>query len=180
MMPLPPLGDLELLARHAPTIYGRALDPDKPTLTPMPSNGRPDWVDGKSGAGGELGRAKAALEALLALSSEGPEGRRVALTMWIMYGHTGLAIRGTGLPKSGYVLVSEVCGTLPPPPPEPPSPPQRSGKRPPSKEQREADDRAKAAYGAWERARKARVAEGEKLYDRAETAWLARVVRRTG
>jgi hypothetical protein len=171
MTPLPPLSDLELLARHAPTIYGRALDPDKPTLTPQPVNGRPDWVDGRSA---EIGRAVGALRALLALSAEGPAGYQLASIMWVCRVQCGLAVRG-GL---GYVLVSALFGTLPPLPPEPQRPPQRSGRRPPDKATRETDRRLKAAHEAWTKGWDVRQEEGEKLYDRAEVAWLARVQRR--
>jgi hypothetical protein len=170
MIPLPPLSDLELLARHAPTIYGRALDPDRPTLTPQPMNGRPDWVDGRSA---ELGRAVGALRALLALDAEGPEGRRTAGVLWLVH-----VLCGTGAAPRAYVLASSLYGRLAPLPPEPPLPPTR-GKRT-GKEVREGDRRARAVHDAWERAARARSAEGLVLYVAARQLWEARVQRRTG
>jgi hypothetical protein len=174
MMPLPPLGDLELLARHAPTIYGRALDPDRPTLTPQPVNGRPDWVDGRSGVGGELGRAVGALRALLALDAEGAEGKRTAGVLWLVH-----VLCGTAAASRGYVLASAHFGILSPLPPEPPQPPQRGGRRG-NKETREGDARLKAVHEAWKVACKRREAEGLGLYVSARAVWEARAVRRTG
>jgi hypothetical protein len=176
MTPLPPLGDLELLARHAPTIFGKALDPDRPTLTPAPASGRPDWVDSKSGAGGELGRAVGALRALLALQSEGPVGYQTACVMWVCRVQCSAA----GRVGVGYVRVSEAFGTLGPLPPEPPKPPQRGGRRPPDKATRDADRRLKAAYEVWTSAREKRADEGFLLYDEAVALWRGREQRRTG
>jgi hypothetical protein len=173
MMPLPPLSDLELLARHAPTIYGRALDPDKPTLTPQPVNGRPDWVDGRSGQGGELGKAVGALRALLAVQAEGKVGAQTAGVLWLVH-----VLCGVGAAPRAYVLASAHFGRLGPLPPEPPTPPQR-GKRT-SKGLRVADERQRAAWGAWERQRAMRSAEGLVLYATARGLWEARVQRRTG
>jgi hypothetical protein len=172
MIPLPPLSDLELLARHAPTIFGKALDPDKPTLTPMPSNGRPDWVDARSA---EIGRAVGALRALLALDAEGPEGHRTAGVLWLVHVLCGAAAAGRG-----YVLASAHFGKFTPLPPEPPRPPQRSGRRPPDKATREADRRLKVAHDAWVVGWDAREAEGFKLYVTARGLWEARGQRRTG
>jgi hypothetical protein len=170
MMPLPPLSDLELLARHAPTIYGRALDPDRPTLTPMPSNGRPDWVDGRSG---EIGRAVGALRALLSLSAEGKVGAQTAGVLWLVH-----VLCGVGAAPRAYVLSSALYGRLSPLPPEPPLPPSR-GKRG-SKGLREVDVRQRAAHGAWEKQKAARAAEGLNLYLESRAVWEARVQRRTG
>lgn len=173
MIPLPPLGDLDLLARYAPTLYGRALDPDRPTLTPTPVNGRPDWVDQRSGTGGELGRAVGALRALLGLWGEGLEGRQVAGVLWLTH-----VACGPGASARAYVLASALYGRLAPLPPEPPSPPPR-GKRT-SNKARSADERQRAAHRAWERARDLRAAEGLLLYVNARSLWEARGQRRTG
>jgi hypothetical protein len=171
MTPLPPLSDLELLARHAPTIYGRALDPDKPTLTPQPVNGRPDWVDGRSA---EIGRAVGALRALLSLSAESPSGRQTAGVLWLVH-----VLCGVGAAPRAYVLASAHFGRLSPLPPEPPPPPQRGGRRG-GKEVRESDARLKATHEAWKVACNKRQAEGLDLYLAARGLWEARVQRRTG
>jgi hypothetical protein len=170
MIPLPPLSDLELLARHAPTIFGKALDPDKPTLTPMPSNGRPDWVDARSA---EIGRAVGALRALLMVQGEGKVGAQTAGVLWLVH-----VLCGVGAAGRAYVLASALYGRLAPLPPEPPQPPQR-GKRT-GKETREADAKVKATHEAWKVACRKRESEGLDLYISARGLWEARVQRRTG
>lgn len=173
MTPLPPLSDLDLLARYAPSLTGKALDPDRPSLTPTPLNGRPDWLDARSGAGGELGRAVGALRALLQLSAEGEEGRRVAGVLWLAH-----VVCGTAAAPRAYVLVSGHFGSLAPLPPEPPLPPAR-GKRT-GKGAREGDAKTRAAHERWEQQRSLRQSEGLILYVEAREAWERRVQRRTG
>ncbi len=39
------LSDLALLAKWAPTLTGKGMDPDRPSLTPPAVPGRPEHVD---------------------------------------------------------------------------------------------------------------------------------------
>lgn len=87
--------DLDLLARHFPILFGKALDPDgiAAALGYMPVSGRPG-LDHASDHG--LSRAIAALRQLQDLAAKSDDGRRAAAILLYSQGIAGPAARRSG------------------------------------------------------------------------------------